>query len=77
MRQLKLGLVNAFSEACRAVDICKIDCLPTYHQLRDVIHTLAAGSSNAMRVHQNVNKPINKAAGLDAGQRRSASLPQQ
>ena len=77
VRQLKLKLVKAFREARRAVDIRKAEYLPSYHQLHDEIHTLAAGSSNEMRVHQNVNKLVNKAAGLDAGQRRIASLPQQ
>ena len=77
VRQLKLKLVKAFREARRAVDIRKAEYLPSYHQLHDEIHVLAAGSSNEMRVHQNVNKLVNKAAGLDAGQRRSASLPQQ
>lgn len=77
VRQLKLKLVKAFREARRAVDIRKAEYLPSYHRLHDEIHALAAGSANEVRVHQNVNKLVNKTAGLEAGQRSRATLPQQ
>lgn len=51
--------------------------LPTYHQLHDVIHSLACESSNEKFVHMNVNKLVNKAAGVEAGQRATLALPQQ
>ena len=36
---------------------------------------LAAGSPNARFVHLNVNKLVNRTAGLDAGERGGAPLP--
>ena len=74
---LKVKLIQAFSEARRAADHRKGEYLPTYHQLHDVIHSLACGSSNEKFVHMNVNKLVNKAAGVEAGQRASLSLLQQ
>jgi len=63
VRPLKKKLIKAFGEARRAVDIRKTEYLPSYHQLHDEIHVLAAGSSNEVRVHQNVNKLVNKVVG--------------
>jgi hypothetical protein len=54
-----------------------VEYLPTYHQLHHTVHQLAMESSNEKFVHMNVNKLVNKAAGVEAGQRASASLPQQ
>ena len=72
----KVKLIQAFSEARRAADHRKGEYLPTYHQLHDVIHSLACGSSNEKFVHMNVNKLVNKAAGIEAGQRANLGLPQ-
>lgn len=74
---LKVKLIQAFSEARRAADQRQGECLPTYHQLHDVIHSLACESSNEKFVHMNVNKLVNKAAGVEAGQRAALALPQQ
>ncbi len=76
VRQLKLALVKAFRDARSAADLHRVEYLPGYHQLHDGIQALAAGSPNERFVHQNVNKLVNKAAGLDAGERSRASLPQ-
>ena len=51
--------------------------LPEYHHLHDRIAELAADSSHARHVHQNFNKLLNKFAGIEAGQRANAALPQQ
>lgn len=74
---LKARLVKAFGEARRARDMHRTEYLPSYHQLHDQIHTLAIGSENEARVHMNVNKLLNKAAGIESGTRATASLPNQ
>lgn len=74
---LKAKLVQAFREARRTTDLRQVEYLPTYHQLHDEIHALAAESSNEKFVHMNVNRLVNKAAGLEAGQRATAPLTQQ
>ena len=73
-RQLKVRLVKAFGEARRAVIQHGAEYLPTYHQLHDDLHALAAGSSNERFVHMNINKLVNRAVGIDAGQRSAAPI---
>lgn len=75
VRRLKLRLVQAFREARNAADVRRTEYLPGYHQLHDHIQALAAGSANVRFVHLNVNKLVNRTAGLDAGQRSGAPLP--
>lgn len=77
VRELKVKLVRAFGQALRAADIRKTEYLPQYHQLHDRIGALASGSANERYVHSNVNKLLNKFAGIEAGQRSNAALPQQ
>ena len=74
---LKSKLVRAFGNARRAADMRQREYLPQYHALHDRLGTLAAGSSNERHVHMNVNKLLNKFAGIEAGQRANAALPQQ
>ena len=74
---LKARLVNAFGEARRAAGQHGAEYLPTYHQLHDELHVLAAGSDHEWQVHMNVNRLINKTVGLEAGQRSAASMPVQ
>ena len=74
---LKAKLVTAFREARRGAELRRVEYLPTYHALHDQIHVLASESCNERFVHLNLNKLINKAAGLEAGQRTTAALPQQ
>lgn len=76
VRQLKVRLVKAFQEARLAADTHKTEYLPTYHLLHDGIHRLASGSSNERFVHANINKLVNKTAGIEAGQRGAAPLAQ-
>lgn len=74
---LKSKLVTAFSNARRAAAMRQTEYLPEYHHLHDHLGTLAAGSPNERWIHANVNKAVNKFAGIEAGQRASAALPQQ
>lgn len=77
VRALKVRLVKAFREARYCADTRTAEYLPTYHRMHDMIHDLASGSPNKKFVHANVNKLVNKVAGVEAGQRASAPLPQQ
>ena len=77
VRELKVKLVKAFGQYRRAADLRKTEYLPQYHQLHDNLHTLAAGSPNERHVHVNVNRLLNKFAGIEAGQRARAPLPEQ
>lgn len=72
VRVLKVRLVKAFREARLCADTRKAEYLPTYHRMHDVIHDLASGSPNEKFVHANVNKLVNKVAGVEAGQRAKA-----
>ena len=72
---LKAKLVQAFREARRAAEL-HAEYLPTYHGLHDQLHTLAEGSSSERWAHANLNKLVNKAAGIEAGQRPAAGVPQ-
>jgi len=74
---LKSKLVTAFGQARRAADLRKTEYLPGYHELHDTMQVLANGSPNAHHVHANVNKLLNKFAGIEAGQRAHAGVPQQ
>ena len=73
----KLKLILSFDAARRAAAMRQTEYLPTYHALHDQIRALAAGSPNERFIHMNVNRLVNKAVGLKAGQRPSAPLPQQ
>lgn len=75
--ELKLRLVQAFSRARRAIELRHAEYLPTYHALHDEIHLIAAGSANERFVHMNVNKLMNRFAGIESGQRKSAGFPVQ
>jgi phage regulator Rha-like protein len=69
---LKVKLVKAFGEARRAAE-SGTEYLPTYHALHDELHALAAGSANECFVHMNVNKLVNRTAGIGSGQRSTLS----
>jgi phage regulator Rha-like protein len=76
--KLKAKLVQAFREARQLADQHRFEYLPTYHRLHEEVHAMAAGSSNRHFVHANINKLVNKTAGIEAGQRKSCTdLPQQ
>jgi phage regulator Rha-like protein len=77
VRHLKIKLVKAFGEARRAADMRQTEYLPSYHHLHDQIKAQAAGSSNQRFDHMNINKLLNKVAGIEAGQRAAAPVPKQ
>lgn len=77
VRELKVRLVRAFGQARRAADMRQTEYLPEYHRLHDAIRVLAGGSVNQRFVHMNVNRALNQFAGVAAGQRRHAAIPQQ
>jgi phage regulator Rha-like protein len=72
---LKVKLIQVFSEYRRAADMRRTEYLPSYHELQDAIHAAAVTSSNEARVHMNVAKLVNKTVGLESGQRATASVP--
>ncbi len=74
---LKVKHIKAFGNARRAADIRRTEYLPQYHQLHNSLHALAAGSARECHVHINVNRLLNKFAGIESGQRAHAALPQQ
>lgn len=74
VRELKVKLVKAFGMARRAADLRKTEYLPGHHQLHDALHILSAGSTHERHVHMNVNKLLNKFAGIEPGKRASACL---
>lgn len=73
--ELKASLVMAFREARQAADLSKAEYLPTYHALHDEIQALAEHSANARFVHMNLNKLVNRAVGIGAGQRQGLAVP--
>lgn len=60
----------AFSAVRQSREHAEVEYKPGYHALHDEIKVKCAGSPNERFVHINVNKLINKAAGLDAGMRK-------
>lgn len=72
MRGLKVKLVQAFSAARKAAEQRKCEYLPTYHLAHDALKGLAPDRQRQQHLHMNVNKLLNKVAGLDAGQRHGA-----
>jgi phage regulator Rha-like protein len=74
---LKSKLITAFSEARRAADLRHAEYLPGYHIVHDRIKALAAGSPRERFDHMNINKLVNKVAGIEAGQRAAATVPKQ
>jgi hypothetical protein len=61
----------------RLADMRRNEYLPSYRQLQEAIHAVSATSSNEGRVHMNVAKLINKAVGIEPGQRASAPIGKQ
>jgi phage regulator Rha-like protein len=74
---LKVKLIRAFAEYRQAADMRKNEYLPLHYQLHDALHALAAGSPKERFVHMNVNRLLNKFAGIESGQRAHADTPQQ
>lgn len=77
VRALKVRLVKAFAEARKAAAIRQAEYLPTFHAVKERLHELADGSPKERFLHINVAKLVNKAVGLESGQRPGAPLPKQ
>lgn len=73
-KHLKVALVKAFSRFRQHQQV-KSDYLPFYHELHDEVKALSdmahqnGSETAAWKIHSNFNKMINKAFGLEAGQR--------
>lgn len=71
--RLKLELVKAFAQARKRMATNELEYLPAYHDLHDAIARAAGDSPNARWAHINCNKAVNKAVGIEAGQRKSTN----
>jgi phage regulator Rha-like protein len=71
---LKLQLVQAFSAARRNAHLRQAEYLPEYHALHDQVAELARGSQHQRHVHSNINRLVNKVAGIESGQRSRAPM---
>lgn len=76
VRALKVRLVKAFAEARRALQ-ARAEYLPAYHALHERLHALTGGMGNERLLHLNVNRLINKTAGVEAGGRPRADARKQ
>jgi phage regulator Rha-like protein len=72
---LKANLVEAFRESRESKKLIEEEYKPTYRQLHDTAHELAKDSSNEKFIHLNLNKAVNKAVGIEPGQRKSLGVP--
>lgn len=70
--QMKMALIKAFSEARKAAELHQ-EYLPAYHALQEQIHALPGGTERHM--HINMARLVNKAAGINAGERGHANAP--
>ncbi len=81
VRALMGKLIKAFGQARIASDLRRTEYLPGYRQLHKQIHVQASDTKNEALVHMNVsklvNRLVNKVAGVNAGQRSTASLATQ
>lgn len=68
VRKLKIKLVRAFGEARRKAEL-HTEYLPEYHRLHDQLHALATDGEHERYLHLNINRLVNKAAGVETGQR--------
>jgi phage regulator Rha-like protein len=75
VRALKVALVKAFRQARQGQQITEAEYLPGYHALHERAHELAAGSENERFVHMNLNKLVNRAVGIEPGQRSTLAAP--
>lgn len=71
---LKVKLVKAFSAARKAAEQRATEYLPSYHLAHDTLKGLAPSQQRQQHLHMNVNKLLNKTAGIEAGKRGAAPL---
>ena len=70
---MKVQLVQAFKEARKAAELHQ-EYLPTYHAMHDQLTRLHDGTEKDRLLHMNINKLVNKAAHVEAGQRGKAPV---
>ena len=75
VRRLKVQLIQAFGEARKAAEL-NHEYLPTYHAMHDQLARLGDGTGTDRFLHMNVNKLVNEAAHIKAGQRSTEPVPQ-
>ncbi|AVL70189.1 Uncharacterized phage-encoded protein [Oligella ureolytica] len=71
---LKFRMVKAFAAARKNIITRETEYLPTYHALHDGVARLSTDSSKPHFVHSNINRLINKTAGIEAGTRSNQPL---
>lgn len=74
---LKVKLVKAFSAARKAAQQRQTEYLPSYHQAHDALQGLAPDPQRQHYLHMNVNRLLNKVAGIESGKRGCAPLGSQ
>ncbi|SDM52742.1 Phage regulatory protein Rha [Oryzisolibacter propanilivorax] len=72
VRGLKVSLVEAFGEARRAAELRRAEYLPSYHLAHDALRGLGRDPAHQRHLHTNVNRLLNRTAGIEAGQRAHA-----
>lgn len=72
VRALKVNLVRAFSQARKATEQRQTEYLPSYHLAHDALKGLAPDQQRQHYLHMNVNKLLNKVAGIESGKRGTA-----
>ncbi len=72
VRALKVKLVKAFSAARKAAEVRQTEYLPSYHLAHDALKGLAPDRQRQQYLHMNVNKLLNKVAGIESGKRGTA-----
>lgn len=72
VRALKVKLVKAFSAARKAAEQRATEYLPSYHLAHDALRGLAPDPQRQHYLHMNVNKLLNKVAGIESGKREIA-----
>jgi phage regulator Rha-like protein len=72
VRTLKVNLVRAFREARKAAEMRQTEYLPSYHLAHDALKGLAPDPQRQQYLHMNVNKLLNRVAGIESGKRSTA-----
>lgn len=72
VRRLKINLVRAFGQTRRAAQQRHEEYLPTYHTAHDALKGLGRDQAHQRHLHLNVNRLLNRVAGIERGQRSQA-----
>ena len=72
--ELKFKLVHAFGVARRNAQARQTEYLPSHHIMHAVVAEKCLGSGNARHIHSNFSTLVNKAVGIESGQRSRAPV---